>query len=66
MGKPTYICPHGHYSILKPNMFSVSTDGVEICCTVCHEKTLISDAQRQRVSRTLDANGSEIHPEFCG
>jgi hypothetical protein len=42
MGKPLFICPRGHYSILNPTLVTVSPDGIAIRCTVCQEVTLIS------------------------
>lgn len=45
MCDPTYICSNGHYSILNPDMFSLSPDGIEISCAVCEEKIRISCVQ---------------------
>ncbi len=41
MGKPMFICPKGHYSIVGPEMFSVSPHEIVIDCSVCHELTFV-------------------------
>ncbi len=41
MGKPMFICPKGHYSIVNPKMFSVSPSEIVIDCSVCHEITFV-------------------------
>lgn len=42
MGKPMFICPKGHYSIVSQEMFSVSPDEIVIDCSVCHELTFVT------------------------
>lgn len=42
VGKPMFICPKGHYSIVSPEMFSVSPNEIVIHCCVCHEPTFVS------------------------
>lgn len=41
MGKPMFICPKGHYSIVSPDMFSMSPYEIVIDCSVCHELTFV-------------------------
>jgi len=41
MGKPMFICPKGHYSIVNPEMFSVSPNEIVIDCSVCHDLTFV-------------------------
>ncbi|WP_160327190.1 hypothetical protein [Ferroacidibacillus organovorans] len=42
MGKPLFVCPKGHYSILTPALITVSADTIAIRCSVCQEATVLS------------------------
>lgn len=42
MGKPLFVCPKGHYSILIPALLTVSKDAITIRCSVCQEETVLS------------------------
>nr|NNM90422.1 hypothetical protein [Bacilli bacterium] len=42
MGKPLFVCPKGHYSILIPALITVSADAITILYSVCQEATVLS------------------------